>query len=157
VPAQQQPVSAYVSSDVAAVGEQMPFFEVIDALTISSVKRVIVVNNERKVVGIISDVDVLARMHEDVRPGLLNALKGWARGKPMRLPTATLRTQPGKAGIAADIMNRDVVTVTETTTVQETIERMIATKRKALPVVNIEGQLVGIVGRSDLLRVLVEG
>lgn len=157
VPPQQQPISNYVNSDVATIGEQTPLSEVIDALTLSQVKRVIVVNNERKVVGIISDVDVLAHMQEDVRPGLLNALKGWARGKPLHLPTGALRTQPGKARIAADIMNRDVVTVTETTTVQESIERMIATKRKVLPVVNMQGQLVGTVGRSDLLRILVEG
>jgi len=58
---------------------------------------------------------------------------------------------------AADVMNRDVVTVTDTTSVQETIETMIATRRKILPVVDAQGQLVGVVGRSDLLRVLVEG
>lgn len=49
-----------------------------------------------------------------------------------------------------------MVTVTVTTTVQETIERMIATKRKVLPVIDAQGQLVGVVGRSDLLRILVE-
>ncbi len=155
-PLQQQPVANYVNSDVATVGEQASLSEVIDALTISSVKRVIVLNQNRQVVGIISDVDVLARMQEDVRPGLLTTLTGWARVKSMRLPTATLRNQPGKARVAADIMNRDVVTVTEATLVQETIERMISTRRKVLPVIDAQGQLVGVVGRSDLLRVLVE-
>ena len=155
-PLQQQPIADYMNSDVATVGEQAPLSEVVDALTISPFKRVIVLSHNRQVAGIISDVDVLARMQEEVRPGLLNALTGWARGKPARLPTATLRNQPGKARIAADIMNRDVVTITETTTVQETIERMIATKRKVLPVIDAQGQLVGVVGRSDLLRILVE-
>ncbi|HVB23909.1 MAG TPA: DUF190 domain-containing protein [Ktedonobacteraceae bacterium] len=156
IPLQQQPIAEYVNSDVATVGELAPLSEVIDALTISPVKRVIVLNNNRQVAGIISDVDVLARMQEDVRPGLLNTLTGWARGKPTRLPTTALRHQAGKARIAADIMNRDVVTVTATTTVQETIERMIVTKRKVLPVIDTQGQLIGVVGRSDLLRILVE-
>jgi len=156
IPLQQQPVAEYVNSDVATVGEQAPLSEVIDALTVSSVKRVIVLNNHHQVVGIISDVDVLARMQEDVRPGLLTTLTGWARDKSARLPAATLRSQTGKARIAAGIMNREVVTVTATSTVQETIERMLATKRKVLPVIDAQGQLVGIVGRSDLLRILVE-
>lgn len=156
LPLQQQAVADYVNSDVTTVREQTPLSEVIDALTLSSVKRVVVLGANGQVVGIISDVDVLARMQEEVRPGLLNTLTGWARGKPTRLPTASLRSSAGKARIAADIMNRDVVTVTATTTVQETIESMLATKRKVLPVIDAQGQLVGVVGRSDLLRILVE-
>ena len=156
MPLQQQSVANFANSDVATVREQAPLSEVIDALTVSLVKRVVVLGDNRQVVGIISDVDILGHMQEDVRPGLLTTLTGWARGKPTRLPTASLRMQSGKARIAADIMNRDVVTVTATTSVQETIERMIATKRKVLPVVDAQGQLVGVVGRSDLLRILVE-
>lgn len=154
---QQQPVANYLTTDIATVDEQTPLNEVIDALTVSPIKRVIVLDSEQKVVGIISDVDVLARMQEDARPGLLTALTGWARGKPGRVPTGVLRSQSGNARIAADMMNRNVVTVAATTTVQETIERMIATKRKILPVLDAHGHLVGVVGRSDLLRVLVEG
>ena len=156
VPPQQQPISEYVTDDVSSVHEQTPLSEVIDALTVSPVKRVIVVDQEHRVVGIISDVDVLARMQEEGRPGFLAAITDWARGKQMRMPTSTLRTRSGKLRSAADIMNREVVTVPATTTVQETIERMIATKRKVLPVVGEQGQLIGIVGRSDLLRILIE-
>ncbi len=157
VPPQQQPVANYVTNDVAAVDEQTPLAEVIDALTLSPVKRVIVVDQEHRVVGIISDVDVLSRMQEEGRPGFLAAFTSWARGKPTRVPTTTLRPRSGKPHSAADIMNRDVVTVTATTTVQETIERMITTKRKVLPVVDEQGQLTGVVGRSDLLRILLVG
>lgn len=155
-PAQEQAIAEFVNSDVASVGERATLPDVVDALTVSPVKRVIVLSADRRVVGIISDVDVLKRLQEDVRPGFLTALANWTRGKPARIPTATLRSQAGKARIAADIMNRDVVTVTGTTTVQETIERMIATKRKVLPVIDEQEQFIGAVGRSDLLRVLVE-
>ena len=107
--------------------------------------------------GIISDVDVLSRMQEEVRPGLLRALAGWARGKPGRLSTGLLQPHAGTSRVAADVMNQEVITVAETTSVQETIERMMATGRKVLPVVDSQGHLVGVVGRSDLLRVLLEG
>jgi CBS domain-containing protein len=69
----------------------------------------------------------------------------------------TARDAVGGDSVAADVMNQEVITVTETTSVQETIERMMATGRKVLPVVDTQGHLVGVVGRSDLLRVLLEG
>src|SRR5205823_13573510 len=101
-----------------------------------------------------SDVDVLSRLQGEARPGLLSTLTSWARGKPGRLPTGL--PPPGKGRVAADLMNRDVVTVTETATVQETIERMMTMGRKVLPVVDSQGHLVGVVGRSDLLRIFLE-
>jgi CBS domain-containing protein len=154
---QQQPIADYSNPDVTTVSEQAPLAEVIDALILSSFKRVIVVNEEGKVQGIISDVDVLSRLQEEVRPGLLRTLAGWARGKPGRLSTGLLQAHADNARVAADIMNQDVITVTETTSVQQTIERMMATGRKILPVTDAQGRLVGVVGRSDLLQVLLEG
>src|SRR2546421_9883602 len=120
--------------------------EVIDALSLSPLKRVVVVDTERRVKGIISDVDVLSQVQEAARPGLLGTLAGWARGKPGRLPTAALQRSRGRERMAADMMNRDVVTVTETTPVQATIERMMTTRRKILPVVDAQEHLVGMVG-----------
>jgi CBS domain-containing protein len=157
VPVQQQPVADYVNPEVATVVEQTPLAEVIDTLILSPLKRVIVVDSDRRVKGIISDVDVLARVQEEARPGLLALLTGRARNRPVRLPTGTLQTHPGKARVAADIMNPEVVTITQTTSVQEAIERMVLTNRKVLPVLDDQGRLVGVVGRSDLLRVLLEG
>lgn len=157
IPAQQRPIADYMNPDVSTVQEQTPLDEVIDALILAPLKRVVVVNAAHQVQGIISDIDVLSRMQQEARPNLLRTLTGWARGKPGSLPTGTVQTHPGKARMAADVMNRDVVTVADTTSVQETIERMMVTGRKVLPVVEAHGQLVGVVGRSDLLRVLLEG
>jgi CBS-domain-containing membrane protein len=154
---QQQPIIDYVNTDVVTVEEQASLSEVIDALILSPLKRVVVVDSERHVRGIISDVDVLARIQEEARPRLLDLLMGWARGKPERMLTATLQAPSGKARVATDVMNRDVVSVSATASVQETIETMISTRRKVLPVLSAEGQLVGVVGRSDLLSILLEG
>jgi CBS-domain-containing membrane protein len=154
VPVQQRPVADYVTRDIVTVDEQTPLAEVIDALVFSPVKRVVVVDADRRVRGIISDVDVLAGIHKEGRPGLLRLLAGWAHGKA---ETLTLQAHPGKAHVASDIMNCDVAMVSETASVQQTIEQMIATRRKVLPVIDAQDHLVGVVGRSDLLRVLLEG
>ncbi len=155
LPAQQQPVSAYTNREVATVEEQTPFAEVIDTLMMSPLKRVIVVDTERRVKGIISDVDVLTGIQQEIRPRFLAVLRDWARGNPGRLPTGALPSSSGKAPVAADVMNRDVVTIVDTALVQEAIERMMATRRKVLPVIDREERLIGTVGRFDLLRVLL--
>ncbi len=152
---QQQPVTTYTNRDVVTVEERTPFAEVIDALVTSPLKRVLVIDAERHIKGIISDVDVLVGIEENARPGFLAVLNDWARGRPSHLPTGALRSSSGKARMAADVMNRNVVTIADTSTVQEAVERMMAARRKVLPVIDREERLVGTVGRFDVLRVLV--
>jgi len=53
------------------VQEEAPLSEVMDALMLSAQKRVIVLNEEREVQGIISDVDLLRSIHpRDTHVGL---------------------------------------------------------------------------------------
>jgi CBS-domain-containing membrane protein len=155
-PPQQRPIGDYTSPDVTTVSEQTPLHEVIDALVLSPFKRVVVVDEEQHVMGIISDVDVLAQIQAESRPSFLKWLTSWAKGTPERISMGVLRPHTGKAHVAADMMNREVATVTEQTSVQQTIEYMMTTHRKVLPVVDANNRLVGIVGRSDVLRILLE-
>jgi CBS-domain-containing membrane protein len=149
-PVQQQPIGAFPLITSPTIAKDTPIAEVIDALILSPLKRVFVVDTDRHVLGVISDVDVLARLKESERPALLRMLAQWTRGTtPNRQPSGPLH-------VAADLMNPQVVVVTETTTVQETVERMMETHRKVLPVVNEQQQIIGVVGRADLLRILVE-
>jgi CBS-domain-containing membrane protein len=156
MPPQQCPIGDYAFPDVATVYEQTPLNEVIDALVLSPFKRVVVVDDEQRVVGIISDVDVLAHIQAESRPGFLKWLANWAKGAPEHIPTEVAQSQTGKARVAADVMNPEVATVTENTSVQQTIEYMMSTSRKVLPVVDAKQRLVGVVGRSDVLRLLLE-
>ena len=55
-----------------------------------------------------------------------------------------------------DLMTRDVVTITEDTTVEEAARLMVDQDLSCLPVVNATGKLVGIVSKSDMFRILLE-
>lgn len=153
LPAQQQPVTVYINPEVSVVSEYTAVDDVIDALLLSPLKRVFVVDRERHVKGVISDMDVLARIQTGARPRFLALLMDWTRNKQTRPEQLAL----GTTSTATDIMNRDVVTILETASVQDAIEQMMTTRRKILPVLDEQGRLLGVVGRSDLLRVLVEG
>lgn len=152
LPAQQRPITDYMQATNATVYEQASLDEVMDALTLSPLKRVLVVDAQQHIKGIISDVDVLSRLQADMRPGLLAFLTG----KGNRRPNQSANRTPNGPTNAATFMNKDVVTIAETATIQETIEQMLTSKRKILPVVDAQGHLKGVVGRNDLLRVLVE-
>jgi CBS domain-containing protein len=155
---QQQPLAALPLIEPPTIAQDTPLAEVIDMLMLSPLKRVFVVDRDRHVLGVISDVDVLARLKEEERPVLLRLLAQWTQGKtPTRPVSGPLHVRTGEARVAADLMNPEVVMVTETTTVQEAVERMMETHRKILPVMNEQKQIIGVVGRTDLLRVLVEG
>ena len=77
--------------------------------------------------------------------------------KPGRIPTSTLQTQSGKARIAREVMNSDVVSVSIDATIQEAVETMLSTGRKVLPVLDRQGHVQGVVSRADLLQLPVEG
>ncbi|RAQ97834.1 DUF190 domain-containing protein [Thermogemmatispora tikiterensis] len=149
-------IKDYLRPAVATVHEDTSLAEVLEALLQSPLKRVVVVDDGNHVRGIISDVDVLAHLQEELRPRLLAWLSGLARGREQQASGAPLGPQMPRSGRAGDVMNRTVVTVPATATVSEAIALMMRTGRKVLPVVEDDGRLVGIVGRSDLLRVLLE-
>ena len=153
LPAQQRPIANYMQATDATVHEQASLDEVMDALTLSPLKRVLVVDTQQHIKGIISDVDVLSHLQADMRPGLLAFLTGQGSNRPRQ---SVNRSSNGLT-IAATLMNANVVTIAETATIQETIERMLSSKRKILPVVDAHNRLKGVVGRNDVLRVLLEG
>jgi CBS domain-containing protein len=158
LPIQQQAIGAFPLMEAPTVHEDMPVAEVIDTLLLSPLKRVFVVDAGQRVIGVISDVDVLARMREEERPALLRLFAQWTRGdKSMRQASGSLQHTGEKMRVAADLMNRDVITAKDTMTVQETVERMMETHRRVLPIVDEQQHIKGVVGRTDLLRILLEG
>ena len=56
---------------------------------------------------------------------------------------------------ASDIMTRQVVTVNEATPLSEIADIMATRKIKRVPVVDADGEVLGIVSRADLLRALL--
>lgn len=153
---QSMTVAAYMQTAVSTVDGETSLTDVIDALVISPLKRVIVVDTERHVLGIISDIDVLTRIQAEMRPNILNMLADWARGSRTRIATGALPRSTAKAQRAIDVMNTQVVTVTMNTTIDAAVEKMMHMGRTFLPVVDEENHLEGVVGRSDLLKLFIE-
>lgn len=128
--------------DVPAVTVDAPLGEVLDAVTSTRLNRAIVVDAERRVVGIVTDQDLLARLDPAAQSGLMAALMG--RG----------RLSADLKAVARDVMRGPVVTVEANTPVATAAQRMLNAHHKVLPITEADGRLLGAVDRADLLRAL---
>jgi CBS domain-containing protein len=101
-----------------------------------------VVDDAGKLIGILSEGDFIRREAGRDRPqgvSLLDAVFGEGE------------LQPVGAETVAEIMTRSVVTITPEATVGEAARVMGRRSVKRLPVVDLEGELIGIVSRSDIV------
>lgn len=133
--------------DVPTVGRATPLAETLDRLLENEQRRVVVLDDDQRVVGIITDGDVLRRAARRVPVGAIARLAAWLSGgaRPEGLEVAA------KGRTAADIMTSPVITVTPETPTAGAIQLMMAHEVKRLPVVDAAGRLVGMIGRAAVL------
>lgn len=65
-----------------------------------------------------------------------------------------LLAAPPEARTVGDVMTREVITVSDDTTLDEVRAVLVKHRIRRVPVVDTHGQLLGIVSRSDLVREL---
>jgi CBS domain-containing protein len=147
-------VAEVMDTDVPTVSPDTGLSEVLALLARTAVKRVIVVDGERHVVGIISDTDLVVRMSRETHPGIQEQLVS-------RLPFGSHSTearnhlQRARSKTAADLMTRDVVTLGADSPIGTALALSAEKHVKRFPVVDPIGKLLGIVGRTELLSALV--
>ena len=133
--------------DVPIVAPNTPLSDVLDHVIATPLRRVVVVDDLRRVLGIIVDADLLARVGGQ-QPGVFQAL------------IARLSHAPANLSIedccASDVMAREVFTVRENTPLAEVVQIMLDKHVKRLVVVDAEKRLVGMVDRQTVLRVIAD-
>ncbi len=117
---------------------EMPMQEALQLMRERGIRRLPVVDKKGKLVGIVSDRDLLHASPSDA-----TSLSVWELN--YLLSKVTLK----------DVMTKNVITVTPETPVQEAARIMAEKKIGGLPVVQA-GKVVGIITETDLFRVLLE-
>lgn len=135
-------VKDVMMTHVIAVRKNASFKEMAARLREQRVSAFPVVDDDSKVIGVVSEADLLAKEALDFSgPGKVSSLLHH-------------REQAKAAGItAADLMTKPPVTVGPTELVSYAARLMYARRVKRLPVVDDDGKLIGIVSRSDVLAV----
>ena len=138
-----------MTRNVLTVGPESSVAQAIRLMLNNNISGLPVLAADRKVVGILTEGDLLRRGEtgtERHRPRWLEILMG-----PGRAAGEYVRTHGRKV---ADIMSTDVVSVAGDTPLDEVVGLMERRRIKRVPVVEGEA-LVGIVSRADLLRSLL--
>jgi CBS domain-containing protein/PII-like signaling protein len=129
---------------VPVVHPDTPVADVLDAVVSTRLNRAVVVDDQRRVLGVVSDAEVLRRFGGEER-GILDRLMGrGGNGHLLRGRTA------------ADLMVGPVTTVPRDLPLRDAIARMLHDNVKLLPVVDEDGRLHGMIDRADALRAAFE-
>jgi CBS domain-containing protein len=141
-------VSDVMTRRVISVSPETNVFVAIRLMLKHHVSGLPVIDNHAKLVGILSEGDLLRRGEietERKRSVWLDALFGPADG------AAHYVHSHGSA--VKEVMTRDPLTVTEDTRLDEVVRLMENRNVKRLPVLR-DGKVIGIVSRANLMRAL---
>jgi len=111
------PASEIMTRNVITVPMTMPVKEIAQILSEKRITGLPVVDDEHRVVGIISELDIISR----------------------------------QGATAAEIMSDQVISATEQTDAEEVAHLFTSSRIRRVPIL-ADGKLVGIVSRSDLMR-----
>jgi len=141
-------VKDVMTTDVVAVHPSASFKEMAARLHEFGVSAFPVVDDEGKVLGVVSEDDLLAK------EAVALTLADMPAELSERIARRLHRPRREADGLtAAELMTSPAVTTTPDTPVENAARSMYNCQVKRLPVVNSDGCLVGIVSRSDVLCV----
>ena len=139
-------VADVMTTSVVTVDRITPYQEIDRLLTEHKISGMPVLMMGRKVAGVVSDTDLLAAEDETARRARMTASEGrrWH-----------LRNQPHTSLTAGSLMTSPAVTISPDATIPTAARLMNTHHIKRLPVVDDQGELVGIVSPRDLLGVFL--
>lgn len=140
-------VESVMTSDVVTAKPETPFKELAELLSEHRISGIPIVDDDRRLVGIVTEADLLWTEKER-EPKRRSRFLEWFINRK-RLAEIERLVADLRAG---DLMTRDVVTVGTETPVREAVSALLAAGVKRLPVLDPQGCVVGIVSRTDLLR-----
>lgn len=144
-------VAELMITEVATVAPAAGIAAILHALEQSNRRRVIVVDEQNRVLGIITDKDILRRSRLRGHPTLLQRVQrllGMGEESHELLPPSSER--------AIDLMTTPVYSARLDTPLSKALHLMIQHNIKRLPVVDAHGQLLGLLGRNSVLRGLLD-
>jgi predicted transcriptional regulator len=138
-----QTVQQVMYPEIPIVSADTDLATIVAVLVDTGMRRLIVVDQKDRPIGLISDSDVVSRIQPRERRGVLGAL----RGGPAPAINIT----------AEELMSPGVLTARVDMPLIEAAKQMLAQQRKWLVVVDEQGKTLGLVDRQILLKALTAG
>jgi CBS-domain-containing membrane protein len=134
-------VKDVMTTRVIWVRKDATFREMAVALRKHRVSAFPVLGDEDKVIGVVSEADMLTKEALDGEPGVFSSILHHREAEKARGITA------------GDLMTAAVVAIAPEDPVEHAARLMYTRKVKRLPVIDADGHLVGIISRADVLAV----
>ena len=132
-------VSERMSTDLITIGPDFTIAEVKNKMSKNSIRHLPVVGREGELVGIVTDRDL-----RDAMPSTL-----------LKKPNYEETVAKIMNYLVSDIMTRDPITIYGYFTIQDALLVIQKKKVGALPVIDEQGQLIGLLSTRDLLTAFV--
>ena len=143
-----------MSHEVITVNEDATVRELASLFLINNISGAPVVDTEGKVIGIVTESDLIfqnKKVHLPTAVAILDAFLFLER--PEKMEMELKKIAGSKVG---DICSHNLVSVTPETGLEELATLMAEKKIHTLPVM-VEGRLVGVIGKSDIIRTIAQG
>lgn len=134
-------VSEVMTHDVTTIGPDASLKEAAMLMVNAGISGLPVVDDKRRVIGIITEADFVAAEAE----------RAWGRQRKRLLANVFGEAKTHVASQVADVMTRNPTTIDRGSSVTEAARRMTDLGIKRLPVVTPDGTLDGIVSRADVM------
>ncbi len=136
-------VGDVMSTEIKTIGADAPLKEAATVMVKSGVSGLPVIDDDRKVIGIITEADFVTA----------EANRSWGRQRRRLLASFLGDTTPPIAKSVSDVMTSDPHTIDSASSVTEAARLMTDLRVKRLPVVFPDGTLCGIISRADVMGV----
>ncbi|MFH1773734.1 MAG: CBS domain-containing protein [Methanobacteriota archaeon] len=154
----EEAIEKYTSENITAIWEGTPLKVAYELMRLSGARALPVLNSEGKLCGVVADTDLLkvaqvteSTLKSEMSPGSEGDRWSWdsknviyITKKRLELPEMAVR----------DVMVRNVVTATKKTPVSECAKKMAKMKVEQVPIIDAEGNMIGMIRDVDLLKAI---
>lgn len=144
-------VAEIMTTSLYALGPETPVDQVAQVFARRQVSGVPVVGPDGRLLGMITEEDLIVRNANLHLPTFLNVLDGFIPVRGQHAFEDEMRHM--LATRAAEVMSEHLYTVTPDTDVSDAATLMVEKHANPLPVV-VDGRPVGIISRSDIVRLM---
>jgi len=147
-------IKEVMSKDVITVSTGDPVEKCAKLLQEHDISGLPVLDDDGKVVGMVTEGDLIRRASRVKAPNYLEILGGLIYlGSPKKFVDELQRAMALEAG---RLMSKDVITVSPEEKVEKAATLMVEKSINRLPVVDDQERLVGIISRRDIMNCLYE-
>ncbi|MDR2829965.1 MAG: CBS domain-containing protein [Methanobrevibacter sp.] len=152
-------VENYMLNSIPTAWEKTPLTVAFEIMKIGKIKCVVGLNNEGKLSGIVTESDFIKESEVVAKTSVQSSTVGtegdkwsWDSKSVLYIEKHSLKFSDKTI---EDVSAQDIVTINTKTRVSDCAKKMKEYKIDQIPVIDVEGELTGLIRANDLIRTIV--